>query len=79
LSLFLGACSATGKRQGGGCLPVPESWTQVPAKPTAENIAPGESSNRDVAGKIYALDQWGEKMAGQLEDIERHQAPCRGS
>lgn len=59
------------------CQPVPESWTQVPPKPTAKNIVPGESSNRDIAGKIYALDQWGEQMAGQLEDIERHQAPCR--
>lgn len=75
LSLFAG-CSATGKRQV-QCQPVPAAWTEVPAKPSAKGLVAGETLNRELAGKIYAIDQWGEQMAGQLGDIERHQAPCR--
>jgi hypothetical protein len=72
---LLSACSATGKRVQ--CQPVPAQWTKVPPKPTAEGLEVGKTTNRDIAGKLYALDQWGEQMAGRLENIERHQAPCR--
>lgn len=71
---LLSACSTTSNLR---CQPVPEDWTNVPPKPTGKDLQVGKSTNRDIARKMYALDQWGEQMAGQLEDIERHQAPCR--